>query len=296
MQTKQKSYTALITGASSGIGLALTRKLLAEGWDVAALIRSDLPTDDPLLRDSRQRGQLRIYKADVSSFTSLRQGLEQIKSREASIDVLFNNAGGSFDKLMYSPQGRELHYEVQTVAPYIITMELVELLQRGRLKRVVHTSSNAFDFLKTFEVATLARPASFKKLTGPYATTKLAMSLWTQAAAAAMEQEYGIVMRSVDPGPNNTLRKGTGSGLPFYVRPLMKFFFPPPTSGASLLYEGAMGDAAAGSLLAKGKIKALPFATQAQAVLAQMEQIYHLEYHSATPTDNLPPAAATGNS
>ena len=288
MHKQSSAYTALITGASSGIGLALTRKLLGEDWDVAVLIRSDFPADDQLLQESRKRGQLRIYKADVSNFTSLRQGLEQIKSREALIDVLFNNAGGSFDKLMYSPQGRELHYEVQTVAPYIITMELVEQLKRGRLKRVVHTSSNAFDFLKSFDAATLARPTSFKKLTGPYATTKLAMSLWTQAAAAALEQEHGIVMRSVDPGPNNTLRKGTGSGLPFYVRPLMKFFFPPPTRGASLLYDGAMGDAPAGSLLAKGKIKALPYAPQAQAVLSQMEQIYYREYQSATPTD--PPA------
>ncbi|GBF74827.1 SDR family oxidoreductase [Paenibacillus sp. 598K] len=287
MHHQANGYTALITGASSGIGLALTRKLLEEGWEVAALIRSDLPTDEPLLQESRKLGRLRIYKADVSSFASLRQGLEQIKTGETSIDVLFNNAGGSFDKLMYSPQGRELHYEVQTVAPYIITRELIEHLKRGRLKRVVHTSSNAFDFLKAFDAAALARPTAFKKLIGPYAATKLAMSLWTQAAAAAMEQEHGIVMRSVDPGPNNTIRKGNGSGLPFYVRPLMKFFFPPPTSGARLLYDGAMGDAPAGSLLAKGKVKALPYAAQAPAVLAQMEQIYRDEYCLGSPVDRV---------
>ncbi|MFS0725396.1 SDR family NAD(P)-dependent oxidoreductase [Paenibacillus sp. 1P07SE] len=268
MQKDNSNYVALVTGASSGIGLELTRKLLSEGWQVAALIRSDFPADDPQLQASRQRSQLRVYKADVSDYGSLRKGLEQIKATEAKLDVLFNNAGGSFEKLLFSPQGRELHYEVQTVAPYIITMELAELLGQGELKRIVNTSSNAFDFVKQFDPAELERPKVFKKLTGPYATAKLAMSLWGRAVAPQLEQEYGIRLRSVDPGPNNTLRKGKSSGLPFYVRPLMKLFFPPPTRGASFLYEGAMSTSPAGSLLAKGQVKELPFLAQGRGTRA----------------------------
>lgn len=103
----------------------------------------------------------------MSDFTSLWAALEQIKNNEQKIDLLFNNAGGSFPELMYSKQGRELHYELQTVVPYIITMELKTLLKNGTLKRVVHTSTNAFNTMKQFDPETLDSPAQYKMLFGP---------------------------------------------------------------------------------------------------------------------------------
>lgn len=46
MNMNQHKNIALITGASAGIGLELTRKLLSEDWQVVALNRSDFPADD----------------------------------------------------------------------------------------------------------------------------------------------------------------------------------------------------------------------------------------------------------
>lgn len=119
----------------------------------------------------------------MSDFTSLWAALEQIKNKEQKIDLLFNNAGGSFPELMYSKHGRELHYELQTVVLYIITMELKTLLKNGTLKRVVHTSTNAFNTMKRFDPETLDSPAQNKMFFGPYAASKLALSLWTQELA-----------------------------------------------------------------------------------------------------------------
>ena len=50
MNTNQRENIALITGANAGIGLELTRKLLAEDWQVIALNRSDFPADDMKIR------------------------------------------------------------------------------------------------------------------------------------------------------------------------------------------------------------------------------------------------------
>ncbi|XXS71062.1 SDR family NAD(P)-dependent oxidoreductase [Sorangium sp. So ce131] len=279
MNTKEHDKIALVTGASHGIGLELTRRLLSEGFQVVALNRSGFPEDDPLIRESLERRRLRVHKADLSDFEGLRRALGAIKASESKIDVLFNNAGGSAPELTFSRQGRELHFELQTVVPYVIAMELRELLRRGTLKTIVNTSSNAFMMTKRFDPDALERPASFKQLFGPYATSKLALSLWTREVAPLLEGD-GIKIRSVDPGANNTLRKGKRSGLPFYVEPLMRFFFPPPSQGASRLYEAAFGGSRelSGVYLTKDRATDLPFREHGPRVLEKVRSIYEREF------------------
>ena len=280
MNRMQEKPTALITGASAGIGLELTRRLLSEDWQVIALNRSDFPRDDERIQAALKTGRLRPYKTtDLADYASLRQTLEEIKAKEQRIDVLFNNAGRSFPELSYSKQGREQHYELLTVVPYIILMELKDLIQRGHLKTVINTSSSALKMTKKFTLEILERPKIFRKLIGPYATSKLALSLWTQAMAPRLARD-GIKIRSVDPGGNNTLRKGKQSGLPILVSAIMKLVFPPPTHGANLLYEGALGEHRdkTGVFLLKGKIAELQFLNQAQTVLDRVQEIYEHEF------------------
>lgn len=271
--------TALITGANNGIGLELTRRLLAEGWDVAALIRSPFAAEDEAISAAIRAGRLRVYTAELTDYRQLAAALKRIRHEETAIDVLFNNAGGSLAKLEFSPQGREKHYELQTVVPYILYRETKELLLRGSLKTVIGTSSNAFAYTKKFDPDKLAKPDTFKPLTGAYADTKLALSLWTQALAPA-EAADGILLRSADPGPNNTLRKGKKSGLPLPVHYLMRFFFAPPTQGAGRLHEAAFGPyrGQTGVLIDKKGIVKLKFADRAQAVLGNVDRIYREEF------------------
>lgn len=280
MLRNTREQVALITGASSGIGLELTRKLLEEGWQVIALNRSTLPSGDMPLQQAIHNGQLRIYTVgDLADYESLRYALQEVREKEALIDVLFNNAGGSFHELTYSRQGRETHYELMTVVPYIITMELKELLLKGNLKTVINTSSTALNMIKSFDLEQLQRPKKFRKLLGPYAASKLGLSLWTEAVAPLLAKE-GILIRSIDPGSNNTLRKGKKSGLPIWLEPIMRYFFAPPTHGASLLLEGALGEhrGQTGVFVNKGKIQSLPFRAYAKPLLERLQQIYTEEY------------------
>ncbi len=277
-----QSYIACITGANAGIGLELTRKLIQQGWQIIAINRSSFPVADSQIQQAVQSGQLRIYTVtNLADYDSLRPVLHEIQQQEQAIDVLFNNAGRSFSELSYSPQGRELHYELMTVVPYIILMELQELLQRSAIRTVINTSSAAFQFTRHISNDTLQQPRRFRKLIGPYASSKLALSLWTQAAAPHFAAE-GITIRSVDPGGNNTLRKGKKSGLPLVVKPLMKLFFPPPTHGAEQLYQGAMDSSIhhnqTGIFISKGKIAGLKFSNQAQEIWDRVHEIYEQEF------------------
>lgn len=280
MNTNQREHIALITGASQGIGLALARKLLSQSWQVITLNRSDFPADDRLIQNALKNGWLRAYKVtDLADYDSLKRSLEEIKAKEQRIDILFNNAGGGLSELSYSKQGREKHYELLTVVPYIILMELKELLKNGRLKTVINTSSQVLRFAKQFTIENLEHPKTFRKMVGPYAASKLALSLWTQAAAPQLAKE-GIKIRSVDPGLNNTLKKGKDSGMPLWFKLLFRVLSSPPTHGADQLYEGALGKHRdeSGVFLLKGRVSELKFAEHAQRVLDRVSDIYSREF------------------
>lgn len=279
MTTPTDDRTALITGANNGIGLELTRKLLNDGWQVIALIRSTFPEDDTSIKEAVRNKQLRFYKAELTDFDSLQLALKQITAEVDKIDLMFNNAGGSLPELSYSKQGREKQFELHTVVPYVILMALKEKLLRGSMKTVINTSTSAFKYLKEFAPDKLERPEVFVKLYGSYATSKLALSLWTGELAPMLAAE-GIKLLSVDPGANNTLRKGKKSGIPIYLKPLMKFFFAPPTKGATLLYEAALqaDKYSSGVFLVNGNVRELKFLEQGPKILEKVNAIYEREF------------------
>lgn len=84
MNTETKN--ALVTGANSGIGLALTHKLLAEGYTVFGTSRSGHITD--LTHDN-----LTVIKLDLTDQNSVKASIAAITRAERKIDLLINNAG-----------------------------------------------------------------------------------------------------------------------------------------------------------------------------------------------------------
>ncbi|WP_260982117.1 hypothetical protein [Paenibacillus sp. 32O-W] len=108
----------------------------------------------------------------------------------------------------------------------------------------------------------------------PYATFKLALSLWTQAVAPQLAKE-DIKIRSVDPGISNTLRKGKDSGLALWFERFMKFF-PLRLLMEPTYYEGALGKHSneTGMFLFKDRIADLKFTEHAQRVLEKNPRLY----------------------
>lgn len=275
----QNRKTAMITGANSGVGFELTKKLLLENWDIIALIRSDFPENEMAIHQAIISKKLRVYKADISDFRSLKSALSQIKNTEYSIDVLFNNAGVGIGELKYSLQGRELHYEVNTVAPYIIAMEMKALLRKGNEKTIINTSSNILLTVKGFNPQTLEKPVNFKKLFGSYAYSKLALTLWTKEVSKTLITE-GIEIRSVCPGGNKTQMTGS-DGMPFLLKWVAKFAFPHPRIGAKKVYDAfANFKWLAGDFIENGKIRPTKFSEMSSTILDKVDEIYNQEYQS----------------
>jgi len=82
--------TALITGGSSGIGLAIAKKLSAEGAFVIVLARDKVKAEAAALTI---KGKKLVIKADVTDPVSLSIAVREMKEKGISVDILVNSAG-----------------------------------------------------------------------------------------------------------------------------------------------------------------------------------------------------------
>ena len=91
--------TAVVTGANSGIGLAFTHKLLAEGYRVIATARSGHI-------DGLTHGQLTVIPLDITDAASTAQAVARIGQLAPAVDLLVNNAGIAPDVMSMAPPER----------------------------------------------------------------------------------------------------------------------------------------------------------------------------------------------
>ena len=133
--------TALITGATDGLGRHVARDLNAQGWTVLVHGRS-------AERAAEVIPGARTYIADLSSLADVRRLADEVLAAERSLDVLVNNAGiGSADGAIRqeSADGYELTFAVNYLSHFLLTLRLLDLV-RGRIVNVASAGQQAIDF------------------------------------------------------------------------------------------------------------------------------------------------------
>ncbi len=130
--------TVVVTGASAGIGAATARRLSAAGARVLPVGRNPEKTR----RVAKDVGEEPLI-ADFSELDQVRRLAEQITERTDRVDVLANNAGGTFSGRTDTVDGHELTFQVNHLAPFLLTNLLRERLVATEGSRVVVTSSAA---------------------------------------------------------------------------------------------------------------------------------------------------------
>ncbi len=246
----------IITGGNDGIGLELVKLLAAEGHRLGLVVRDESRV--AAFANIPTAKNFTYFYADLADREQLAQAVKAIQEKFPMIDLLFNNAGIQLGGLQFSKQDNEMQFEVNALAPYLLTQALRPHLAKAQNAKVINTSSGAAKMADTLKVGELVHPSGFNKMNGPYAQSKLALSFWTYLLADGFEQE-GIQLCSVDPGGNKT-KMTKGPGMPLLFLLLRPFIFKSPTYGAKLLYEAAFfnKNAQKGAFLMKNKPVALP--------------------------------------
>jgi NAD(P)-dependent dehydrogenase (short-subunit alcohol dehydrogenase family) len=133
--------TALITGATDGLGRHVARDLAAQGWTVLVHGRSAERAADVI-------PGARTYIADLSSLAEVRRLADEVLASESSLDVLVNNAGiGSAAGAgrQESADGYELTFAVNYLSHFLLTQRLLGLVQE-RIVNVASAGQQAIDF------------------------------------------------------------------------------------------------------------------------------------------------------
>ncbi len=129
--------TAVVTGASTGIGRAAATRLAADGWHVVVVGRDPGRTAE-VARECGTEPEV----ADFSRLDDVRALADRLLTRLDRIDVLAANAGGVWPHRVLTPDGHETTFQVNHLAPYLLTRLLADRLA-GSDGRVVVTSSRA---------------------------------------------------------------------------------------------------------------------------------------------------------
>jgi len=183
------SKTILITGATDGIGRLTATKLAERGHTVLLHGRNQAKLDAVAAEIG---GRAETYVADLSRISEVESMAAQVAERHAELDVLINNAGVLKTTKPRTPEGLDVRFVVNTLAPYVLTRRLLSIIPKSG--RIVNLSSAA---QAPVDPAALAGRVQLDDMPA-YAQSKLAITIWT--AELAKELDGGPVVVAVNPG------------------------------------------------------------------------------------------------
>jgi len=135
--------TAVVTGASSGVGAAAARRLAALGASVVVVGRSAAGT-----RAVADEIGGRPLLADFTRFSEVHRLADELIERVPRIDILANNAGLISARRQITPDGHELTMQVNFLSPFLLTALLREKLAQAPAVRIINTSSSLYRYGK----------------------------------------------------------------------------------------------------------------------------------------------------
>lgn len=218
--------TILITGSTDGIGKLAAIKLAKDGHQVYLHGRNAKKIKKVIseVKQASNNENINGFIADFSDLDAVQKMAAQIKQNLPTIDVLINNAGVYKSSKATNKDGLDMRMVVNYLAPYLLTKEILLLLQKSATPRLINLSSAA------------QAPVSLDVLTGKtqsgtqstYAQSKLALTMWSFHLAEQLDK---VSVIPVNPGSlldTRMVREGFGR------------VWSPADKGGNILYDLAV--------------------------------------------------------
>ncbi len=235
----------VITGATSGLGLATATTLAARGAELT-LVARDRARANGVARDLERRfgnPRVRVEIADLSLLGDVRALAARLLESERPIDVLVNNAGALINPREETAEGLEKSFALLLAGPYVLTEGLRPLLRQAAatrgVARVVNVLSGGM-YTQRIHVEDLQSEQGVYSGAVAYARAKRGLLIVTEEWARRWAKD-GIVVNAMHPGWADT--PGVVSALPEFHRLTGKVLRTPEEGADTIVWLAAATEA-----------------------------------------------------
>ena len=183
--------SALVTGASRGIGAAIAKRLAADGASVAITYTQGVDAAARVVKDIESAGGRAIaIQADAADAKAVARAVEQTVAKFGGLDILVNNAGTAIPKPFEEATEEELDrvVDINLRGVFLATQAALKHLRKGG--RIISIGSCVGERMMTPGLAA-------------YSATKGAVKMFTQGLSREVGAR-GITVNNVQPGPIDT--------------------------------------------------------------------------------------------
>jgi NAD(P)-dependent dehydrogenase (short-subunit alcohol dehydrogenase family) len=194
-----KVGTALVTGASSGIGKEAAKALAALGWHVIAHGRDP---DRTAAAEAEIRhvatGRVDMLNCDLAILSDTAQMADQVANLTDRIDVMLCNAGGMRSELVVTSEGNDASFAGNHLGHFLLVQRLMPQLRAAKNARVISTTSDGHFYCKAIQWDDLQLIGNWDA-GASYCLVKLCNVLFTRELAKRGAAD-GMVTHAFHPG------------------------------------------------------------------------------------------------
>ncbi len=135
----------LITGGNAGIGKETAIALAKEGNTIVIACRNEAKAQQAVteIKTASKQENIHYLLLDLASLESIKKGATAYRQQFGQLDILINNAGLITNNLQFTQDGFELQFGVNHLGHFLLTNNLIDLLEKAKVPRIVNVSSKA---------------------------------------------------------------------------------------------------------------------------------------------------------
>jgi len=229
-QERLEGKRVMITGSSSGLGLAVAKQIAALGAEVIMAVRSGIPEKGNEVKKVSGSSHIKMLYVDLADFSSINQLTENLKKEVGQIDILICNAAIVVGQARQTKAGLDEMFMVNYISNFVLVNQLIahQCFRKDNIAipRIIFVSSESHRNPGEFEWDSFGqfKPHSMSKTVERYGYYKLLLTTFAQELGRRLNSDgqSNFSIFTLCPGPINS---NIAREAPNWVQPPMKLVF-----------------------------------------------------------------------